>query len=59
MELQSVTMVIQVLRQLGRTDGHATLDCAGLALDMLVAVTEASHLVQTVEVLVVVMVDTV
>jgi hypothetical protein len=54
-----VTMVIQVLRQLGRTDGHATLDCAGLALVMLVATTEASHLVQTVEVLVVVMVDTV
>lgn len=59
MELQSVTMVIQVLRQLGRIDGHATLDCAGLALVMLLAVAEASHLVQIVEVLVEVMVDTV
>lgn len=59
MEVQSVTRVIQVLRQLGRTDGHETLGCAELALAMLVAVTEASHLVQTVEVLVLVMVDTV
>lgn len=58
MELQSVTMVIQVFRQLGRTDGHATLECAGLALVMLVAA-KALHLVQTVEVLVMVMVDTV
>lgn len=57
MELQSVTRFIQVLRQLGRTDGHETLCCARLALAMLVA--EASHRVQTVEVLVMVMVDTV
>jgi hypothetical protein len=57
MELQSVTRFIQVLRQLGRTDGHETLGCAELALIMLVA--EASHRVQIVEVWVVVMVDTV
>ena len=46
-----------MLRQLGRTDGHETLGCAELALMMLVA--EALHSVQTVEVVVVVMVDTV
>ena len=48
MELQSVTRFIQVLRQLGRTDGHETLGGAVLALIMLVA--EASHRLQIVEV---------
>jgi hypothetical protein len=46
-----------VLRQLGRTNGHETLSCAKLALIMLVA--EALHQVHTVEVYVVVKVDTV
>jgi hypothetical protein len=46
-----------VLRQLGRTDRHKTLGCAKLALIMLVA--EALHWVHTVEVYVVVRVDTV
>ena len=57
MELQLVTRLIQVLRQLGRTDGHETLGCAELALIMPVA--EALHRVHTVEVYVVVRVDTV
>jgi hypothetical protein len=46
-----------VLRQLGRTDGHETLGCSELALTMLVA--EALHQVHTLEVYVVVRVDTV
>jgi hypothetical protein len=54
MELQSVTRLIQVLRQLGRTDGHETLSYAELVL-----VAEALHRVHTVEVYVVVRVDTV
>lgn len=48
-----MTMLIQVLRQLGRIAGHDSVACAGLAL-----VAEASHFVQMVEVLVVVTVDT-
>jgi hypothetical protein len=46
-----------VLRQLGRTDGHKTLSYAELALIMLVA--KALHQVYTVEVYIVVKVDTV
>lgn len=52
-----MTMLIQVLRQLGRIAGHDCVTWAGLELVALVA--EASHFGQTVEVLVVVMVDTV
>lgn len=55
--MRLVTRLIQVLRQLGRTGGHETLDCAELALLILVA--EALHWVHTVEVYVVVRVDTV
>jgi hypothetical protein len=46
-----------VLRQLRRTNGYETLSCAELALIMLVA--EALHWVHTMEVYVVVRVDTV
>ena len=46
-----------MLRQLGRTDRYKTLSCTELVLIMLVA--EALHQVHTVEVYVVVRVDTV
>jgi hypothetical protein len=46
-----------VLRQLGRTDRYKTIGCTELVLIMLVA--EALHRVYTIEVYIVVRVDTV